>query len=346
MPFLAPALNVLAAARRGNCILPAPDAPGTSPLGIPLVPGITAVPRTAPSPAVASLRDLPRWLIAAAFAVGGLWPVYEIFRLAVGSQVGRSEAALALAVAFGLLFVMRWDIVPYFLRAVCAAVVIFAAFRLAGGPAAAIATTAIVITHLVLRRPPSTSALEVEFPLRSGSYFIASAGRWELTNRHVSSLAQRYALDITRLNGIAARARGFYPARLSAYRIFGVPVNAPCEGRVEEAVDGFPDLPIGERGSVVPGGNYVILRVPGDIQIKLSHFQRGSLAVKAGDFVTAGDFLGRVGNSGNTSEPHLHIHAQRPSHIPGEPALPVPLRFNGRWLIRNDIFYVPQKPQP
>ncbi len=304
------------------------------------------MPRTAPSPAVAPLRDLPRWLIAAAFAVGGLWPVYEIFRLAVGSQVGPSEAALALAVAFGLLFVARWDVVPYVLRAVCAAVVIFAAFRLAGGPAAAAAAAVIVITHLVLHRPPAAPALELAFPLRAGSYFIASAGRCRLTNGHVSSPAQRYALDITRLNGAAARAWGLYPARHSAYRIFGAPINAPYEGRVEEAVDGFPDLPVGEKDPVVPGGNYVLLRVPGDILIKLSHFQRGSLAVKSGDFVTAGDFLGRVGNSGNTSEPHLHIHAQRPSHLPGEPAIPVPLRFTGRWLIRNDIFYVPQQSQP
>lgn len=301
------------------------------------------MPGPAPSPAAAPLTDLPRWLVAAAFAVGGLWPVFEIFRLALAYSLSASESGLAIAVAFGLLFVMRWDIVPYFLRAVCAAVVIFAAFRLAGGPAAALAAAVIVITHLVLRRPPSTSALEVEFPLRSGSYFIASAGRWGLTNHHAFSPAQRYALDITRLNGIAARARGFYPARHSAYRIFGVPVNAPCEGRVEEAVDGFPDLPVGDRYTVVPGGNYLILRVPGDIQIKLSHFQRGSLAVKSGDFVTAGDFLGRVGNSGNTSEPHLHIHAQRPGRLPGEPATAVPLRFAGRWLIRNDIFYAPQR---
>ncbi len=303
------------------------------------------MPRPAPSH-VAPLRDLPRWLFAAAFAIGGVWPVFEIFRLALARTLSAPESGLAVAVAFGLLFVARWDVVPYVLRAVCAAVVIFAVFRLAGGPAAALATAVIVITHLVLHRPPAAPALEIAFPLRAGSYFIASAGRWRLTNGHVSSPAQRYALDITRLNGAAARAWGLYPARHSAYRIFGAPVNAPCEGRVEEAVDGFPDLPIGERGSVVPGGNYVLLRVPGDIQIKLSHFQRGSLAVKSGDFVAAGDFLGRAGNSGNTSEPHLHIHAHRPSHIPGEPALPVPLRFNGRWLIRNDIFYVPQQSQP
>lgn len=43
----------------------------------------------------------------------------------------------------------------------------------------------------------------------------------------------------------------------------------------------------------------------------LTHFQMGTIAVSVGDEVKAGDYLGRVGNSGTTSEPHLHIHHQR-----------------------------------
>ena len=48
--------------------------------------------------------------------------------------------------------------------------------------------------------------------------------------------------------------------------------------------------------------------------------------------------IGQVGNSGNTSEPHLHIHAQRPAEndafLSGEP---LPIRLNGRFLVRNDL---------
>jgi hypothetical protein len=59
--------------------------------------------------------------------------------------------------------------------------------------------------------------------------------------------------------------------------------------------------------------------------------------VRPGDSITAGTVLGSVGNSGKTGEPHLHVHAQRPSATPaflgGDP---LPIRFDGRFLARND----------
>ncbi len=69
----------------------------------------------------------------------------------------------------------------------------------------------------------------------------------------------------------------------------------------------------------------------------LAHLRRGSIAVAAGDSVEIGDPLARMGNSGNSSEPHLHVHAQRglPRDAPlgGEPLW---LTINGRFLVRND----------
>jgi murein DD-endopeptidase MepM/ murein hydrolase activator NlpD len=52
----------------------------------------------------------------------------------------------------------------------------------------------------------------------------------------------------------------------------------------------------------------------------------------------AGAFIGLVGNSGNSNEPHLHVHAQRPAAGGHEPLSgdPLPIRFNGRYLVRND----------
>ena len=61
--------------------------------------------------------------------------------------------------------------------------------------------------------------------------------------------------------------------------------------------------------------------------------------VTVGEIVTTGDPLGEVGNSGNTSEPHLHIHAERG----GEPGVildgnSVPITIEGRFLVRNSVF--------
>jgi murein DD-endopeptidase MepM/ murein hydrolase activator NlpD len=102
------------------------------------------------------------------------------------------------------------------------------------------------------------------------------------------------------------------------------------------AVDGAQDMPppLADRTHMV--GNHVILGC-GAVWVVLGHLQRGSVAVHAGAVVEPGQPLGRVGNSGNTGEPHLHIHAQLPgtatAPLSGEP---VPVRLGGRYLVRND----------
>ena len=77
----------------------------------------------------------------------------------------------------------------------------------------------------------------------------------------------------------------------------------------------------------------------------LAHFRRGSLRVRTGAHVAAGQLLARAGNSGATDEPHLHIPAQRPGP-PGLPlgGAPLPMRFRGRFLVRNDRVRVPIHP--
>ena len=71
----------------------------------------------------------------------------------------------------------------------------------------------------------------------------------------------------------------------------------------------------------------------------VAHLRKHSVRVTVGDVVAAGDPLGEVGNSGNTSEPHLHIHAERG----GEPGVildgsSVPITIEGRFLVRNSVF--------
>ena len=74
-----------------------------------------------------------------------------------------------------------------------------------------------------------------------------------------------------------------------------------------------------------------------DFMVLLAHLKRGSVTVQAGQSIAAGDIVGAVGNSGNSDEPHLHVHAQRRGagalELGGEP---LPMRFDGRYLVRND----------
>lgn len=85
-------------------------------------------------------------------------------------------------------------------------------------------------------------------------------------------------------------------------------------------------------------GNSLLLDC-GDFEVLLGHLQLGSTTVSVGDDLTIGDPIGAVGNSGNTTEPHLHIHAQEssPDDRPFAGA-PLELRLNGRFPVRNMIF--------
>jgi hypothetical protein len=186
------------------------------------------------------------------------------------------------------------------------------------------------------RLPASPPAVELRFPLKAGMYVVAQGGSHVLLNAHHPSREQRYALDVVKLNRLGLRAWGVLPRTLERYAIYGDPVVAPCSGVVVAAVDGLPDqVPsLSARDTLHPAGNHVVLACTDHdrtIHVVLAHLKPGSVQVGAGDRIRAGAVLGRVGNSGNTTEPHLHLHAYDPGTHRG-----VPVTFHGRFLVRND----------
>lgn len=293
------------------------------------------------SPPGSAISHLGSGLVAAVVAAGSLWPIYAIYRVLLPPPEGAGSLILSAAICFAFFFLLRWDLVPYPVRYVSAAAALVLAA--AGGGPAGLATCAVglAIVSWLLALRPGPASLDLAFPLRGGVFTVVSGGRWPVTNSHFRASAQRYALDITRLNRCWVRATGIYPARHPAYAVFGATVYSPCDAWVEEAVDGFADLPVGTRDPLMAGGNHILLRVRyasgGDALLKLSHLQRGSIRVRPGQAVRGGEPLAAVGNSGNTSEPHLHIHAQTAGGPAGPGGDPVPLLFRGRWLIRNSL---------
>ena len=191
-----------------------------------------------------------------------------------------------------------------------------------------------VLALLGRRAPPG--ALDLALPLRGGVVIVGQGGASKVVNQHFGHASQRYALDLLLLNGAGVRARGFYPATLESYAAWGAEVVSPCDGVIAAAVDEFPDVPPPRRDPAHPAGNHVAIEA-GGATIYLAHLRRGSVAVRPGDRVRAGQAIGRVGNSGNTTEPHLHVHAEQgpyPGRFSGRPA--VPITFGGRFLARND----------
>lgn len=96
------------------------------------------------------------------------------------------------------------------------------------------------------------------------------------------------------------------------YGIWNKIIHSPVSGVVIAAYDGEDDITPGSEDFISLEGNYVYIKIKETgTYLLLNHLKKDSLLVKVGDKVKPGDLLGRVGNSGSTSEPHLHIHHQR-----------------------------------
>lgn len=153
-----------------------------------------------------------------------------------------------------------------------------------------------------------------------GEWFVYWGGRTPEMNYHAVDRAQRFAYDfIIMRDGTSHRSEG---AAVQDYFCWDEPILAPADGEVVSVVDSLPDQKIGRTDASNPAGNHVVLKVAEKEYAFLAHMRQGSIEVAAGDKVSRGDELGRCGNSGNTSEPHLHFHLQTTPELSTGEGLP------------------------
>ena len=171
-------------------------------------------------------------------------------------------------------------------------------------------------------------ANRLRLPL-TGTWWVLWGGPDERRNYHVVAPDQRHAYDLVKWRrGATFRGTG---AANADYYAFGRRVLAPARGIVVGVRDGVPDNrpQVELENPSAPTGNHVILDLGEGEYAVLAHLRRGSVRVRAGDRVRRGQVLGRVGNSGNSSEPHLHFHLQdSPTPLTGI-GLPVVFRRLG-----------------
>jgi hypothetical protein len=178
--------------------------------------------------------------------------------------------------------------------------------------------------------------LTLSAPLRGGTFYVmGGGGNWSV-NHHAYIPYQRYALDIVQVSGLGFRATGMSPVAMEAYRIFGAEILAPCDGEVLAIEDGVPNQKPLDPDTSRVFGNHVVLLCRGS-SVMLAHMQPGSVAVRVGESVKVGQLLGRVGNSGSTLEPHLHVHAVEGRQVDGR-GIAAPLLIEGSFLIKGDTF--------
>ena len=143
-------------------------------------------------------------------------------------------------------------------------------------------------------------------------------------------IAQRFAIDWVKLGDDGLTYKGDKLDNKN-YFAYGVDALAVADGVVTEVKDGIPQNIPGANSRAVPitletvGGNHVIIDIGGGNFAFYAHLQPGSLRVKLGDKVRRGQVVGLVGNSGNSTEPHLHFHIANSSSPLGSEGLPYAL---------------------
>jgi hypothetical protein len=195
--------------------------------------------------------------------------------------------------------------------------------------------------------PPESECVILDLPVK-GTWLAGQAGATSLTNGHVTN---PYAIDILKLGP----DKRFYTGDLqkaSDFFSFNEPIYASADGIVTQVVDTLPGDSLGIMDRVNPGGNNIIIDIGNQKYMYLAHLRRGSIEVEKGQTVKTGMFLGRIGNSGYSTSPHLHMQIQNKPVSDQEGRITYPFRFkkmnrtrlflkreihNG-YLIRNDRF--------
>ena len=179
----------------------------------------------------------------------------------------------------------------------------------------------------------STRSVELAPPFK-GDWYVFHGGNSALINHHNFSGPQKYAMDIF------LPEDGKLPLEqitdLQEYETFGQSLYSPVDGVIIAVENSLPDQKIGETDRENLAGNHIIIKTDSDIFLLMAHLQNNSVLVAEGDRVHIGQEIAKIGNSGNTSQPHLHIHALDPDNRP----VPLSFKINDqkpRFFKRNDI---------
>jgi hypothetical protein len=140
-------------------------------------------------------------------------------------------------------------------------------------------------------------------------------------------IGQRYAIDWVQLGDDGSTYTGD-KSKNSSYHAWDQDIHAVADGKIVEVKDGIPENVPNSGKIAVPitydtlAGNHIIEQLNDDHYAAYAHLRPGTLKVKVGDTVHAGDVLAHLGNTGNSSEPHLHFQVCDAPSFPASEGLP------------------------
>jgi len=160
----------------------------------------------------------------------------------------------------------------------------------------------------------------METYVQKGNYILPFTGKWTVFNGgihknllHGGSLSQKYAYDFIIANNEGKSFEG-NGRSVQNYFCYAKEVIAPADGTVvkvrRKAKDSFVDGMAAYCDSLDLRGNYIVIRHHDKEYSLIAHLAPNSITVNVGEHVKQGEVIARCGNTGNTSEPHIHFQLQ------------------------------------
>jgi len=155
---------------------------------------------------------------------------------------------------------------------------------------------------------PEKNETKLSLPFK-GRWLVVWGGDTKELNQHHDAPNQKFAFDLLGVNKEGETRKG--EAQVNEdYFAFGREILAPADGTVTDVITGVRDNVPGSMNPYSALGNAVFIQHREYEVSVLAHLKLGSVRVKVGDKVKRGQIIGFCGNSGNSSEPHLHYHLQ------------------------------------
>ena len=194
--------------------------------------------------------------------------------------------------------------------------------------------------------------VDLAYPFR-GRWLTQNSPANRVPSHRTSELATSYAIDFVPVDATGRTApltlwSLLHPEPAERFPGFGRPILAPVQGVVvavhrtapdHQSFRGLPSLGyvLTQRRRAATGwgelaGNHVMLQTRKGLVVAMCHLQHGTVEVQLGQSVRLGETLGRCGNSGNSTEPHVHLQAV--DRLDVAHACAVPITFDGQ-LPRN-----------
>ncbi|MGF7059656.1 M23 family metallopeptidase [Brassicibacter mesophilus] len=149
-------------------------------------------------------------------------------------------------------------------------------------------------------------SITVRWPLNEKTVVGWGGNTVEANTPHAVWASERWAYDLV------VEPANTGSKKLKDYGIYDKEVVAPVSGTIVAVYDEENDIMPNTEEFLSMEGNYIYIKIDEtETFLLLNHLKKNSILVKVGDHVNEGDIIGKVGNSGSTSEPHLHIHHQR-----------------------------------